>query len=73
MTDDGVITLGSEIEVPYYMPILADHRDQNSIYDLSKSVDCRFYAMLDSTNRSTSVRRLKTDVKMTRIKAGYLR
>ncbi|EEU35109.1 uncharacterized protein NECHADRAFT_55410 [Fusarium vanettenii 77-13-4] len=71
LTDDGVITLGSEIEVPYYLPIPAEHRDENGTYDLSKSVDGRFYAMLDFTNRPTSVRRLKTDVKMTRTKAGY--
>ncbi|RMJ01480.1 hypothetical protein CDV36_015776 [Fusarium kuroshium] len=71
LTDDGVISLGSEIEVPYYLPIPADHHDEDGTYDLSKSVDGRFYAMLDFPNRPTSVHRLKTDVKVTRTKAGY--
>ncbi|KAI8710987.1 hypothetical protein NCS52_01512100 [Fusarium sp. LHS14.1] len=63
LTDDGVITLAGERD--------RDHRHENGTYDLSKSVDGRFYAMLDFTNRPTSVRRLKTDVKMTQTKAGY--
>ncbi|KAF4969324.1 hypothetical protein FSARC_3398 [Fusarium sarcochroum] len=71
MADDGVIRLSSEIEVPYYLPIPAEHRDENGTYDLSKSVDGRFYAMLDFANRPTSVRRLKTDVEITPTKAGY--
>ncbi|KAJ4252468.1 hypothetical protein NW762_011069 [Fusarium torreyae] len=71
LTDDGVIKLGSEIEVPYYLPIPAEHRDENGTYDLSKSVDGRFYAMLDFANRPTSVRRLKTDVEIAPTKAGY--
>ncbi|WKT49404.1 hypothetical protein QSH57_014334 [Fusarium oxysporum f. sp. vasinfectum] len=71
LSKDGVIKLGSEIEVPYYLPIPADKRDDNGTYALSKSVDGRFYAMLDFTNRPTSVRRLKTDVEIKPTKKGY--
>ncbi|KAF4967933.1 hypothetical protein FZEAL_10459 [Fusarium zealandicum] len=71
LADNGVMRLGSEIEVPYYLPIPAEHRDENGTYDLSKSVDGRFYAMLDFANRPTSVRRLKTDVEIRPTAAGY--
>ncbi|KAF4338321.1 hypothetical protein FBEOM_7786 [Fusarium beomiforme] len=71
LSEDGVIKLGSEIEVPYYLPIPADKRDENGTYDLSKSVDDRFYAMLDFSNRPTSVRRLKTDVDIKPTRKGY--
>ncbi|SPJ72655.1 uncharacterized protein FTOL_02384 [Fusarium torulosum] len=71
LLDNGAMKLGSEIEVPYYLPMPADRRDENGTYDLSRSVDGRFYAMLDFENRPTSVRRLKTDVEITPTKAGY--
>ncbi|KAF5022849.1 hypothetical protein F66182_5082 [Fusarium sp. NRRL 66182] len=71
LTSEGVVKLGSEIEVPYYLPMPAEDRDEDGVYDLSKSVDGRFYAMLDFENRPTSVRRLKTDVEITPTKAGY--
>jgi hypothetical protein len=71
LSKDGVIKLGSEIEVPYYLPIPADKRDDNGTYALSKSVDGRFYAMLDFTNRPISVRRLKTDVEIKPTRQGY--
>ncbi|KAF4441842.1 hypothetical protein F53441_11927 [Fusarium austroafricanum] len=70
-SSDGVISLGSEMEVPYYLPIPAEKRDENGTYALSKSVDGRFYAMLDFSNRPTSMRRLKTGVKIKPTKAGY--
>ncbi|KAF5671267.1 hypothetical protein FHETE_4237 [Fusarium heterosporum] len=71
LLDNGVMKLGSNIEVPYYLPIPADRRDENGTYELSRSVDGRFYAMLDFENRPTSVRRLKTDVEITPTKSGY--
>ncbi|KAF3360619.1 hypothetical protein VdG1_01579 [Verticillium dahliae VDG1] len=69
---DGTIRLGSEMEVPYYLPMPADQRDENGVYALGRSVaDGRFYAMLDFANRPTSMRRLKTDVTISPTKAGY--
>ncbi|KAM0208174.1 hypothetical protein ACHAQI_007185 [Fusarium lateritium] len=71
LLENGTMKLGSEIEVPYYLPMPADRRDENGTYDLSRSVDGRFYAMLDFENRPTSVRRLKTDVEIIPTKDGY--
>ncbi|EEY18465.1 conserved hypothetical protein [Verticillium alfalfae VaMs.102] len=60
------------MEVPYYLPMPADQRDENGVYALGRSVaDGRFYAMLDFANRPTSMRRLKTDVTISPTKAGY--
>jgi hypothetical protein len=68
----GVVTLGSEMEVPYYLPMPADQRDDKGEYALGRSVaDGRFYAALDFANRPASMRRLKTDVTMTPTKQGY--
>lgn len=70
--DDGVVKLGSEMEVPYYLPMPAEQRDADGIYALSRSVaDGRFHAMLDFPNRPTSMRRLKTDVAISPSKSGY--
>ncbi|KAI9150704.1 hypothetical protein HJFPF1_10480 [Paramyrothecium foliicola] len=70
--EDGVVKLGSEMEVPYYLPMPADKRNENGVYKLSRSVaDGRFYAMLDFENRPTSMRRLKTDVTISPTDAGY--
>ncbi|KAI6768571.1 hypothetical protein HG531_010760 [Fusarium graminearum] len=71
VSDDGVINLGSEIEVPYYLPMPSERRDENGTYKLSRSVDGRFYAMADFENRPTSMRRLKTEVEISPTKAGY--
>lgn len=69
---DGVVRLGSEMEVPYYLPMPADQRDENGTYALSRSfADGRFYAMLDFENRPASMRRLRTDVTITPTSAGY--
>ena len=68
----GVAKLGSVMEVPYYLPMPADLRNENGTYALSRSVaDGRFYAMLDFENRPTSMRRLNTDVTITPTDAGY--
>lgn len=70
--EDGVARLGSEMEVPYYLPMPADKRDENGTYELSRSAaDGRFYAMLDFENRPASMRRLKTDVIVSPTDAGY--
>ncbi|KAH6692202.1 hypothetical protein F5X68DRAFT_250391 [Plectosphaerella plurivora] len=72
VSDGGVVTLGSEMEVPYYLPMPADQRDANGEYALGRSVaDGRFYAALDFANRPTSMRRLKTDVVIKPTDAGY--
>lgn len=72
LRDDGVVNLGSEMEVPYYLPMPADQRDENGVYALSRSVaDGRFYSMLDFPSRPTSMRRLKTEVSIAPTKAGY--
>jgi hypothetical protein len=69
---DGVSKLGSVMEVPYYLPMPADQRDENGTYALGRSVaDGRFYAMLDFENRPASMRRLKTDVTIAPTDAGY--
>lgn len=70
--NEGVARLGSEMEVPYYLPMPADKRNENGTYALSRSVaDGRFYAMLDFENRPTSMRRLKTDVIIAPTTTGY--
>lgn len=70
--DEGVTTLGSEMQVPYYLPMPADQRDENGTYALSRSTaDGRFYSMLDFDNRPTSMRRLKTQVAIVPTTAGY--
>ncbi|KAJ4125321.1 hypothetical protein NW768_008938 [Fusarium equiseti] len=71
VSDSGSIQLGSEIEVPYYLPMPSERRDENGTYKLSRSVDGRFYAMADFENRPASMRRLKTEVEITPTKAGY--
>lgn len=59
---DGVVTLGNSYKVPYYLPMPAERRDADGVYALSRSVDGRFYSMLDFDNRPVSNRELKTDV-----------
>ncbi|KAK6206922.1 hypothetical protein QIS74_13410 [Colletotrichum tabaci] len=68
----GVVRLASEMEVPYYLPMPAEGRDENGEYALGRSVaDGRFYAALDFANRPTSMRRLKTEVAIAPTEAGY--
>lgn len=70
--DGGVVSLGSEMEVPYYLPMPADQRADDGVYALGRSVaDGRFYAALDFANRPASMRRLKTDVQITPTESGY--
>ena len=67
VSDSGSIQLGSEIEVPYYLPMPSERRDENGTYKLSRSVD----GMADFESRPASMRRLKTEVEITPTKAGY--
>lgn len=69
--DNGVVKLGNELKVPYYLPIAPELRNPNGTYKLSRSVDGRFYSMLDFENRPTSTRDLKTDVSISATDSGY--
>ncbi|KAI6777780.1 uncharacterized protein J7T54_001544 [Emericellopsis cladophorae] len=69
--ETGITKLGSTMEVQYYLPMPTDQLNKNGTYDLSRSVDGRFYASLDFENRPASVRRLKTDVTIVPTDAGY--
>ncbi|KAK2006004.1 hypothetical protein LZ32DRAFT_670617 [Colletotrichum eremochloae] len=70
--DNGVARLGSEMEVPYYLPIPAENRDKDGNYSLGRSVaDGRFYAALDFGSRPISMRRLKTEVAIAPTDTGY--
>ena len=62
---DGQVTLGNTYKVPYYLPMPAERRNADGVYALSRSVDGRFYSMLDFENRPTATRDLKTDVVIT--------
>ena len=69
--EEGVIQLGNEIKIPYYLPMPADRRKADGVYTQSRSVDGRFYSMLDFENRPVSTRDLKTDVKITESDTGF--
>lgn len=69
--EEGVIQLGNEIKIPYYLPMPADRRKADGVYTQSRSVDGRFYSKLDFENRPVSTRDLKTDVKITESDTGF--
>ncbi|WP_156352169.1 hypothetical protein [Devosia sp. Leaf64] len=69
--DNGAITLGNELKVPYYLPMPPERRDPDGVYALSRSVDGRFNSMLDFENRPVSTRDLKTDVAITETENGF--
>ena len=60
--ENGEIHLGNELNIPYYLPVSAERRDAEGIYALSRSVDGRFYSMMDFENRPVSTRNLVTNV-----------
>ncbi|KAH8168457.1 hypothetical protein LIA77_11721 [Sarocladium implicatum] len=65
------VTLSQQLEIPYYLPMPPELRDQNGDYKLSQSVDGRFYSKLDFSNRPTDPRRLSTNVTVTTTEEGY--
>lgn len=69
--EEGVIALGNELKIPYYLPMPADRRNADGVYALSRSVDGRFNSMLDFENRPASTRDLKTDVKISETDSGF--
>jgi hypothetical protein len=69
---NGISRLGNELEVPYFLPMPAEYRDPNGVYELSRAVpDGRFYAMLDFEKRPASMRRLRTNVTVAPTTTGY--
>jgi hypothetical protein len=58
LADDGTVTLGGEMKVPYYLPMPAERRDPDGAYALSRSVDGRFNSSLDFSRRPAHFRRL---------------
>lgn len=58
----GKVTLGNVYKVPYYLPMPAGRRNADGVYAMSRSIDGRFYSMLDFENRPVSTRDLTTDV-----------
>lgn len=72
VTNDGAVRLGSEMEVPYWLPMSAENRDKSGAYALGRSTaDGRFYAALDFANRPASMRRLKTEVVIEPTGSGF--
>lgn len=69
--ENGTITLGNELKIPYYLPMPAERRNADGVYALSRSVDGRFNSMLDFDNRPVSTRDLKTDVAITETDSGF--
>lgn len=68
--ENGVISLGNEIKIPYYLPMSAAQRQADGVYAMSRSVDGRFYSMLDFENRPASTRDLKTAVAISETASG---
>ncbi len=68
--ENGVITLGNELNIPYYLPMPADRRNADGVYALSRSVDGRFSSMLDFENRPVHTRDLTTAISITQTEAG---
>lgn len=69
--ESGTTILQQKLDVPYYLPIPKDLRDENGDYKLSKSVDGRFFSKLDFSNRPTSMRHLSTNITVVPIESGY--
>lgn len=68
---NGVVTLGGELRVPYYLPMPADRRNPDGAYALSRSVDSRFNSALDFSHRPADFRRLGIQVIATPEPSGY--
>lgn len=68
--ENGEIRLGNELSIPYYLPIPAEQRRADAVYALSRSIDGRFYSMMDFENRPVSTRNLKTEVVVTQTDTG---
>lgn len=69
--EEGVIRLGSELNIPYYLPMPPELRDPNGDYALSRSIDGRFNSKLDFENRPVSTRDLKTKVAISQTDDGF--
>lgn len=69
--EDGVIRLGNELNIPYYLPMSAERRDPDGVYALSRSIDGRFNSMLDFENRPVHTRDLKTDIAISETADGF--
>jgi hypothetical protein len=69
--EDGVIRLGNELNIPYYLPMPAERRDPDGVYALSRSIDGRFNSMLDFENRPIHTRDLKTDIAISETADGF--
>jgi hypothetical protein len=69
--EDGVIRLGNELNIPYYLPMPPERRNADGVYALSRSIDGRFNSMLDFENRPVSTRDLRTEVVITRTAEGF--
>lgn len=68
---NGVVTLGGEMRVPYYLPMPVERRNRDGVYALSRSVDGRFNSALDFSHRPADFRRLAIQVTATPEPAGY--
>lgn len=68
---DGVVTMGGELRVPYYLPMPAARRNSEGVYALSRSVDGRFNSALDFSHRPADFRRLAIQVVATPEPSGY--
>jgi len=69
--ENGEIRLGNELNIPYYLPMPAERRSADAVYALSRSVDGRFYSMMDFENRPVSTRDLTTDVVISQTDTGF--
>ena len=69
--DGSSVVLSQKLDIPYYLPMPAELRDENGDYKLSQSVDGRFYSKLDFSNRPTDPRHLYTNVTVTTTEEGY--
>lgn len=58
MDEGGVVRIGGEMKVPYYLPMPADRRKPDGAYALSHSVDGRFNSALDFSHRPANFRTL---------------
>ncbi|MCH6198921.1 hypothetical protein MMU07_04985 [Aquiflexum sp. LQ15W] len=63
--DDGVYTLYKKLEAPYYQPLPENLRRPDGDYDLTPSVDGRFWSKMSFEKRPVSnVKTLETKVKI---------
>ncbi|KKB11367.1 hypothetical protein VE25_13095 [Devosia geojensis] len=69
--ENGEIRLGNALAIPYYLPMPAERRSADAVYALSRSVDGRFYSMMDFDNRPVSTRDLTTNVAISGTDTGF--